>query len=85
MIHYPIPLHKQRIFSNPKIELKNSEIICDRILSLPMHPYLLDKQVDKICDILLGIKYVLPSHTQISITACRSQQQQYYIKNESYL
>jgi dTDP-4-amino-4,6-dideoxygalactose transaminase len=50
LIHYPIPIHKQKCFSEynsvslPKVEKKVS-----KILSLPIHPYLEQKEIDAIC------------------------------------
>ncbi len=40
MIYYPLPLHHQEAFKNISIigeNLKNSEILCSQVLSLPMH------------------------------------------------
>lgn len=39
-IHYPIPLHRQPAMSNHTAQLKRSELLSSRVLSLPMHPYL---------------------------------------------
>ena len=46
IIHYPIPIHKTTPFNyldNELLEFTN--IICDRILSLPMHPFLTDEEI----------------------------------------
>ena len=58
-IYYPKPLHLQTAFSN--IAYKNnsleiSEQIADRIFSIPMHPYLLDDEIDQISNTLMEIK-----------------------------
>ena len=58
-IYYPKPLHLQSVFS--KINYKNnflkvSEQISDRIFSIPMHPYLSDDNINKICNILIRAK-----------------------------
>ena len=47
MIYYSIPLHKQTV-NNDLIThtLQISEDISDRIFSIPMHPYLNDKEID---------------------------------------
>ena len=37
MIYYPIPIHKQLPYSNCNINLTNTEILCDSVLSLPIH------------------------------------------------
>ena len=49
-IHYPIPIHKQPGYINLiKIRsgfLKNTEKFSNKILSLPMHPWLTKKEVN---------------------------------------
>lgn len=52
MVYYAKPLHKQSAFSHMGYcddEFKHSNILCDTVLSLPMHPYLTDLEVDEIC------------------------------------
>ena len=56
MIYYNKPMHKQLAFSNLKFnedDFKVSNKICDCVLSLPMHPYLTDKDVCFICNSIL--------------------------------
>lgn len=57
-VHYPVPVHRQPAYAG-RIEvgtggLRNTERLCGRILSLPMHPYLEQESVDyitsAICD-----------------------------------
>jgi dTDP-4-amino-4,6-dideoxygalactose transaminase len=46
-IHYPIPVHKQKAyteFENAK-DLSVTEVICNEILSLPLYPSLTDEEV----------------------------------------
>ena len=51
MIYYPIPLHKQkaykkfRILTNP---LVNSEDACNQVISIPIHGYISNLEVDKV-------------------------------------
>ena len=55
MIYYKIPLHLQKVFKylGYKIgDLPKSENISNRILSLPMHPYLKISDQDFIIDTL---------------------------------
>jgi dTDP-4-amino-4,6-dideoxygalactose transaminase len=50
-IYYPTPLHTQTAFSYigyTKGDFPTAEEVSRRILSLPMHPYLLDSEVEKI-------------------------------------
>ena len=56
-IYYRIPLHLQKVYQ--KLNYKEgdfqiSEDISSRILSLPMHPYLSQKEIKNICDVILG-------------------------------
>ncbi len=51
MIHYPVPVHKQRAFIETGIKtgaLPVTEYLANRILSLPIYPELTDQQVDYI-------------------------------------
>ena len=51
MIYYPIPLHKQKAYkrfrtlTNP---LVNSENACNQVISIPIHGYISDLEVDKV-------------------------------------
>jgi dTDP-4-amino-4,6-dideoxygalactose transaminase len=51
LIHYPVPLHRQRAFAefNPE-RCPNADQICSRVLSLPMHAFLTDPEVQKIIE-----------------------------------
>ena len=52
-IFYIKPLHLQEVFKNLKYnagDFKISEKISEKILCLPMHPYLKFEDIDKICD-----------------------------------
>lgn len=51
MIYYPIPLHKQIVYNGYDFnleELKVSEKLCKCVLSLPMHPYMNEEQIETI-------------------------------------
>lgn len=50
-IHYPIPLHVQPAYgpiSRISGTLSNAETVSERVLSLPMHPYLSEETQDRI-------------------------------------
>lgn len=50
-IHYPIPLHLQPAYgpiSHISGALSNAEAVSERVLSLPMHPYLSEETQDRI-------------------------------------
>ncbi|MDB5239106.1 MAG: WecE [Candidatus Parcubacteria bacterium] len=51
LIHYPIPIHKQKCFAEYNaLRLPVAEDKVKHILSLPMHPYLQDAEIDYICN-----------------------------------
>jgi dTDP-4-amino-4,6-dideoxygalactose transaminase len=55
MIYYVKPMHKQGAFNNCKYEDIDFEVtnkLCDTVLSLPMHPYLSEDDVIKICNLI---------------------------------
>jgi dTDP-4-amino-4,6-dideoxygalactose transaminase len=52
-IHYPIPVHMQKGFSNlgvSKGDLPQTELVCRQVLSLPMYPELTNDAVMRITD-----------------------------------
>ena len=58
VVYYPKALTQQRGYSNfPRVSLgvKVSEALTTRVLSLPMHPYLQDNAIFKICNTLRNL------------------------------
>ncbi len=56
MVYYPKPLSLQPAFAylgGRPGDLPVSEQACAEVLSLPMHPYLKDEQIDEICQLTL--------------------------------
>ncbi len=52
MIYYPKPLHLQTVYKDSGYvlgEFPVSEMLCDRVLSLPLHPYIEKSDIDLIC------------------------------------
>lgn len=52
-VYYRKPMHRQEAFRGMLCGAErcgNTEYICDRCLSLPMHPYLEDKEIDAVCE-----------------------------------
>ena len=52
-IYYPIPMHRQTAFSylDPKMnQCPISDYLADRVLALPIHPYLSEEDQDLICN-----------------------------------
>jgi UDP-2-acetamido-2-deoxy-ribo-hexuluronate aminotransferase len=55
-VHYPIPLHLQPVYKNlgyKKGDFPNAEKAAERVVSLPMHPYLDESTIAKVVD---GVK-----------------------------
>jgi len=53
MIYYRKPMSEQGAFRNidcVKVELPNTKNLCDRVLSLPMHPYMDIVEINKVID-----------------------------------
>ncbi len=53
-VHYPIPLNKQPAVSNENTVLPVGDAIAERVMSLPMHPYLKIEAQEKIVAALLS-------------------------------
>ena len=47
-IHYPVGLHQQDAFKTSKFDLYCVEKVAKEVVSLPMHPYLTDKELTEI-------------------------------------
>ena len=57
MIYYVKPMHKQDAFSELDFDDSDFEItneLCDTVLSLPMHPYLREEDIEAVCDVIKG-------------------------------
>jgi dTDP-4-amino-4,6-dideoxygalactose transaminase len=53
LIHYPIPIHKQKCFSEyNNLSLPITEEKASKILSLPVNPQLTDEEVNYVCKII---------------------------------
>jgi dTDP-4-amino-4,6-dideoxygalactose transaminase len=55
MIYYEKPMHKQRAFSYLNLDdclYPISNVLSETVLSLPMHPYLTNEEVDKVCNVI---------------------------------
>lgn len=53
-VHYPIPLNKQPAVANTDVMLAVGDAIAERVMSLPMHPYLTIEAQEKIVQALVG-------------------------------
>ena len=55
MVYYPKPMHRQEAFaanSYDDAEFPNTMKLCDTVLSLPMHPYLMDKDINEVVGVI---------------------------------
>ena len=54
MIYYPKPMHKQLAFSIYE-ECPVTVALCDTVLSLPIHPYMEEKDIEKVCQCIKDV------------------------------
>lgn len=55
MIYYAKPMHKQTAFAEMVFDEKDfpvSNYICDRVLSLPIHPYLTEEEQERVIEVV---------------------------------
>lgn len=55
MVYYAKPMHRQDAFADLKYNDRNFPVtnsLCDTVLSLPMHPYLSEKDVGQVCSVI---------------------------------
>lgn len=53
MIYYPKAMHRQEAFAGldtQKTGLETTETLCKTVISLPLHPYMEDAEIDEVCD-----------------------------------
>ena len=53
MIYYPKPMSQQTAFSGMdcvKVPLPNAAGLCERVLALPMHPYIAEHEQKMVCE-----------------------------------
>jgi len=55
LVHYPIPLHRQNAFAEfAPGRCPNADLLCSRVLSLPMHAFLSDGEVERVIEGVRG-------------------------------
>lgn len=52
-VHYPIPLNKQPAVADESVQLTVGNMVAQRVMSLPMHPYLDKNDIEKVIDSLI--------------------------------
>ena len=51
MVYYPKPMHLQTAFASlPMRACPVATSLCDRVLSLPMHPYMTPEEIETVCN-----------------------------------
>ena len=55
MIYYSKPMHRQKAFMDNGYEYDDEKFpvtnrLCDTVLSIPFHPYLIDEEISMVCD-----------------------------------
>ena len=61
MIYYPKPMHRQQAFEDLNFndaDYANTIQLCDIVLSLPLHPYLTEGDMDKVVEAIKQYKSV---------------------------
>ena len=55
MVYYPRPMHLQTAFQSMGYQraCPTATALCDQVLSLPMHPYLTDADIQRVCQTLI--------------------------------
>lgn len=51
-VHYPVPLNKQPALQTSEFNLSVAEELSDKVMSLPMHPYLSEADQNRVVEIL---------------------------------
>jgi len=55
-LHYPVPIHKQKAYPNDNaLHLPVAERLAETLISLPMHPNLTSRQVQRVCDVIASV------------------------------
>ncbi|HGJ5876892.1 MAG TPA: DegT/DnrJ/EryC1/StrS family aminotransferase [Arsenophonus sp.] len=51
-VHYPIPLNKQPAVADNSVKLSIGDAIAEKVISLPMHPYMSEMDITKVVEAL---------------------------------
>ncbi len=67
-VYYMTPLHQMPAFTDyaPKGGMPNAEAASQRVLSLPMHPYLSEDQAHFVCDVLHAALQEVAGHATLA-------------------
>lgn len=57
-VHYPVPIHETPAYANAaKSSLPVVEELARRILSLPLHPAMMDAEIDQVAEVVGGFRH----------------------------
>lgn len=51
-VHYPIPLNRQPAVADSAVTLPVGDAVAERVMSLPMHPYLDTEKIQRVAEVL---------------------------------
>ena len=57
MVYYPTPMHGQTAYkalNAPTDCCPTAKRLCDTVLSLPVHPYITEEEIEMVCSVILG-------------------------------
>lgn len=57
MVYYPTPMHGQTAYkalNTPTDCCPTAKRLCDTVLSLPVHPYITEEEIETVCSVILG-------------------------------
>lgn len=57
MVYYPTPMHGQTAYkalNAPTDCCSTAKRLCDTVLSLPVHPYITEEEIETVCSVILG-------------------------------
>ncbi len=59
LIHYPIPVHKTKIFDKNDLVISSerTDMLMDRIVSLPIHPFMTEEEIDQVINAINSWEY----------------------------
>lgn len=55
MIYYPTPMHRQTAYKSLNLPAGSCPVavrLCDTVLSLPLHPYISEEDIEKVCHLI---------------------------------
>ncbi len=57
MVYYPTPMHKQTAYKDLNYPANSNPVtqrLCSTVLSLPIHPYITEEDIEKVCEFVVS-------------------------------